>query len=236
MQNKQMIYIQRYESPDDYRKNKDDVSRIISGDYMGSAEFEFGSVQKSWRFLRGSEIFLNKVSIDPSKFKSVNGKPVNFYAISTNPGISRFEQMIPAHLDGQVRTKENTHIRELLNTEGKKSEYKMRTIAWLDVTEFVNNPLCDGTRDPVFFTTDKKLALRLFMELKRDKTNPAYEPSMFEKAYCYLSHTSLSTIAGINEDDSFTVKMFSNKAKVSKYDIWNKTEFEEKVFPFIRMQ
>lgn len=236
MPNMQMIYVQRYEAPDDYRKNNDSVSRIISGDYMGSAEFEFGSVQKSWKFLRDSEIFLNKVTVSPSEFGNPNGEPVTFYVISTTSGISRFQEMIPSHLKGEARTKESTYLHQQFNTTGKKSDYIMRTIAWLDVTEFVNNPQNNGTRDPVFFTANKGLALRLFMELKRDKEAQAAYPEMFEKVYTFLSHTSLSSVAGINEDESFTVKNFSTKAKLSKYDIWNKTEFEEKVFPFIRLK
>lgn len=47
-----MYYIQRYHEKDKVNQkeanNNPTIGRFLIGDYMGSAEFEFGSVSRSW--------------------------------------------------------------------------------------------------------------------------------------------------------------------------------------------
>lgn len=79
-----MYYIQRYQHSAQVDPNKETLDRFIENDYMGGAEFEFGSVGGSWKFLRENdiEIVLHTVyinSLEESSFNKSNKSPVTFY-------------------------------------------------------------------------------------------------------------------------------------------------------------
>lgn len=62
-----MYYIQRLVICSSQPKGEKDTTLLISGDYMGSAEFEFGSVTNSWQFLTTIN------PLEPTKFGTISG-------------------------------------------------------------------------------------------------------------------------------------------------------------------
>ena len=227
-----MYYIQRYNAPHPARNFEKTFSRMISGDYMGSAEFEFGSVQKTWKFLHEENIQLSKVEVDPKEFHSSATEPVTFYVISTELGIERFKKTIAIHLDGTTvgsKSKEFTGIYEKFSATFNLSLYD-KVIAWLDVTPFVNAATARDNGHPAFFTDDKALAKRVLMQIKR--TLSQEEPAMFTDVMTHLSDEPMR-LAGIMEDH-VVVKHYGKKIKLSESDVWTVEHYNQFIKPLIK--
>lgn len=227
-----MFYIQRYSAPHAAFSFEKTFSRMISGDYMGSAEFEFGSVQKTWKFLHEENIQLSKVEVDPKEFHSSATEPVTFYVISTELGIERFKKTIATHLDGTTvgsKSKEFTGIYEKFSATFNLSLYD-KVIAWLDVTPFVNAATARDNGHPAFFTDDKALAKRVLMQIKRELSQQ--EPAMFTDVMTHLSDEPMR-LAGIMEDH-VVVKHYGKKIKLSESDIWTVEHYNQFIKPLIK--
>lgn len=212
-----MYFIQNYLENDSSDKfDLDTVGRIVRGQYMGSSEFEFGSVQRSWEFLRNAPIKLFAYTRTVSYKNEL--KKINFYVISDNNGFSDFVDSIVDHIDnkhqGQL-TKESTCIYKSVVAQEDAKEYETRD-AWLDVS---NNVSYRAPRGAIFFTHKPVLATRIFMELKRKKR---FEHRIFDEVFCADSQIPYKVCA-LNKDDSISVKRKYGKAhKVSAYDAWPK--------------
>lgn len=227
-----MYYIQRYNAPHKDRSFEKTFSRMISGDYMGSSEFEFGSVQKTWKFLHEENIQLSKVEVEPKEFHSSRTEPVTFYVISTELGIERFKKTIAVHLDGTTvgsKSKEFTGLYEKFSATSKLSFYN-EVIAWLDVTPFVNAATARDNGHPSFFTDDKALAMRVLMQIKRELSQQ--EPAMFTDVMTHLSDEPMR-LAGIMEDH-VVVKHYGKKIKLSESDVWTVEHYNQFIKPLIK--
>lgn len=228
-----MYYIQRYNAPHPDRNFEKTFSRMISGDYMGSAEFEFGSVQKTWKFLHEENIQLSRIEIDPKEFHSSKTEPVTFYVISTELGIERFKKTIAFHLDGTTigsKSKEFTGLYEKFSTTTFKPAFYDEVIAWLDVTPFVNAATAHDNGHPAFFTDDKALAKQVLMQIKRSLSQE--EPVMFTDVMTHLSDEPMR-LAGIMEDH-VVVKHYGKKIKLSESDVWTVEHYNQFIKPLIK--
>jgi len=221
--NKKMYYIQNYNynQMQQFSTDKNTVDRFLDGQYMGAAEFEFGSCQDAWAFLRENAIKL--FSIVVSGGSNRERKEVKFYVITTDEGYERFKEHISIHLDGERIgriTKEHTGIYDKFFSSFRKQKFAN---AWLDVSCFVSRSFSNSehTDNAIFFTDEKQTALRTFLELKR-QTQP--ELKVFDEVFCYKD-TSSFKICGLNEDDSVSVKQKYSKAiKMNALDLWTKTD------------
>lgn len=211
-----MTYIQRMCAKARPDFNMSTIGRVISFDYMGSCEFEWGVIPKTLKFLRTCDLKITNHVV------TALGRDVKFWVIGSQKGIDRFKDKIQAHADGTARTKEWTSISDLFTKPND------RTTAWLDVTGTVNADAPSESAEPVFFTARKKLAAAVFLELYRAKTA---EESKVVNEYPMFSHVYIpqcehaGRISGINEDGSFTVKVFHQTYKVSGFDIWPVLKF-----------
>ena len=210
---KPMYYIQNYDHKTGVKNISDTTSRFLSPHYMGSAEFEFGSVGASWSFLRENNIKLFSTTVLGKNSKEE--KEIQFFVITTEEGFERFKENIEIHLDGQhigQITKDYTGIYYKFFTEHRAQKF---ADAWLDVSCFVGGQ----TGDAIFFTDSKEVALRTFLELKR-QTTP--EINVFDEVFSYKSDGSFK-VCGLNEDDSISAKQKYGKAiKFNPNDLWLK--------------
>ena len=79
-----MFYIQNYDyCPKNNLYRADTTGRFLEGQYMGSSEFEFGSVQESWQYLRENDI---KLFEHEAQSKGGLAKKVTFFVITTDEG------------------------------------------------------------------------------------------------------------------------------------------------------
>lgn len=230
----EMYYIQTFKKQTDLLPNEASIKRILSGDYMGSAEFEFGSVQRSWKFLRESNIVFAEAKIPVIGGK---GGEANFFVITTTKGLDRFIQRMPAHLDGNRigrLTKEHSGIWDNAGSSIPVSRYG-KVDAWLDVSGTVNR-YQDGVPEdshPILFTTDRQLGLQLFCELKRTKEKKAEDITMFEEVHTFLDIKDVSKVSGILDTDYIVVKKHGKTNQVSPLDIWSKEDYASIITPSI---
>lgn len=221
-----MAYIQRaeYRTGINHQWNDPVMNRILSFDYMGSTEFELGALPRTHKFLRSRKDLMIKAV----KVKNTKGEMVSIWAISTPEGIQRFEDKIPSHALGKASTKEWTNLYEGFNHK----DSSIRTDVWVDISPFLDTEDC-GDDHPVYFTFKKIPAIRIFLELYRThfvkEQDEAFELNMFDKVYCHLTQHA-GKVAGLNQDDSLTFKVFHTKDRMSKYDLWPIQHFPIEVF------
>lgn len=229
-----MYYIQTYTKSDRSERYPDSVSRFLAGDYMGSAEFEWGSVPAAWKCLRASELFLHTRLVQS---KGGFGKLVTFYVIATESGYERFKRNIDIHLDGTSigsRSKEYTGLWEKFNAEPRRSSF---ADLWLDLGASLSR--LNGEHmpvDPIAFTDDPNLAIRTILELNRHKFDTDYERlHIGDQIYTYLNLKPFK-VCGLNEDGTFSVKQKHGKAiKLHKHDIYP-TDAVDKVLHFFEKE
>lgn len=212
-----MFYIQRYQAEE--RSNANGVDRMIRGDYMGSSEFESGSIQQSWKYLRQERIKLYEHTVQS---KGGFAARVKFYVITTELGFEQFKEGIDRHLDGTRvgrLAKEWTSLWEKFNT---KPRPERMPDAWFAVDGFVsNNTWGDDNKlitpaPPIFFTANHALARRVFFELNRkDYTFDNNELRIGDMVQVPDSTLDLK-VCGLNEDDTISVK--GKYAKARKFD------------------
>ncbi len=223
-----MYYIQRFKDTKAAACSEPaSIARMLDNDYMGSSEFEQGAGTKCFRWLRSS-----KLSIFP--VKKVEGK-VTFYVVGTEASLERFNAGIDKHLDGKyigIPAKEWTGLYERFVSKAEILSRMYKEVnAWMDIAGGMGYRGSVDEIPPVLFTADRFLAIRMYLELTRKHhVEDHFELNMFDKAYCWKSK-QLQTIAGLNEDDSVTLKAFGKKQRVSKYDVW-----PEKFFPLEQLK
>ena len=145
--------------------SRNGVDALVSHDYMGSAEFEWGAVPKAWKALRAavsSGMFFQFEHPDLI-MRGVDSQPKSVHVIMAQVGMGSEVSQVARDLEDLAAMK--IHTKEWTDFEPIAEQSRNRTVradAWLK--------LCERDRDiPVFFTTDKRLFDRMLAELK----NPA---------------------------------------------------------------
>lgn len=218
-----MFYIQTYKkSNDPLKAHTASLSHIMDGDYMGSAEFEFGSVGRSYRYITSNEMMtvhkvlvpLEKESFLPKEdSKAFTGEVITFYVIADEDGLEHFKTEIKKHLKGNTYnlTKERTGIYEKFVLREKALPID-RPDFWLSVDRYVGS---SEVKPVIAFTTDRDLAINFFLYFTArpflEKAFTDYTPKIFDKV---RYGKVIYSVAGINEDGTFTLKFKHNKVKV----------------------
>lgn len=203
-----MIYLQTYKAKSlkDYQQMG--LAFLMSGDYMGSAEFEFGSVQKSYRYLNDNKnMKIHEVTAEVNKGDKA---PVVFSVIADDHGLAHFKETIESHLDAKClnkpRTKERTGLLEKFAL-GQKDEGLPDF--WFSIDRYVGYT---EEKPVIAFSDRKELVLGFFLHFTAGKLNPpenkeAWTPRMFEEVYCFRSiEGQVFNVAGLNEDGSVTLR------------------------------
>lgn len=210
-------FIQRLEFCDSRYTSGDKsttFSRFMRLDYMGSAEYEFGSVGRALRSIREKDMKLHKVPV------TAYGKTLDFWVICADNCLQGLIEKLPLLAEGKIRTKERTDIGCWFHPEFNESTSNN---GWLVIDDFVtmNDP---RDQEVAFFTVSEAFASMFYCEYMRSNIlgniDLTFDVRMFDKVYI-PGHKQLATVCGINEDGSYTVKFKNKKTKkVPVTDIW----------------
>ena len=167
-----MDYIQRYKRTERPR-DMDSINRILTGDYMGSSEFEFGTCQRAWKWMRlnHANMALGVINV-MGKMDDGSFRPVTFYTVASVAMMDRLHLLIQHLASGAHHNCcENPYVDYAIMPATVKTIFNEWN-AWLMVNSVVNGTVENVKLgdSPSFFTLDRKLAIRVIMELGRDKT------------------------------------------------------------------
>lgn len=198
-----MYYIQTYKKVKDFEAKG--LASILSGDYMGSAEFEFGSVQRAYSGFAHSPL----VELRKHVVQSKGGKAaeVTFYVATTPEGHEHFAKSIILHMDGTRIgriSKEYTGLWEKFNSDSSRSHFPD---FWLCVDGSVG---MFREEPPIAFSDDKALVIDFFLYFTYSKFSEEDTINIFDEVVTSESfkgkEPEVFKVASILEDGSIVVK------------------------------
>lgn len=215
----QNYYIQRIS-----KKYKEDFERdygsslFFSLDYMGSAEYEFGAVGDTFKFLRERVGEYEFKTCDFKVVLSGKEKATKLFAfIPKGEDVGYISNLLKKIYDYKHRTKEGTYIQDIHNLDNKAGWPV--TCAWLNlrVDMYASNEI------PWFVSADPMVAWYFYKLLIVDVTKDKEQKQIFDNIsigqkvmYPYFNgKESLfeeGEVIGFNED-SITVKRFNKKLR-----------------------
>ena len=158
--------IQRMILKDNVPKNPS-IDELYSMDYMGSAEFKFGSLPASLKKMTKT---IDEIKVGMVK-EYKNHKGQRLFLIGLEKDILEYQKFTPDLVDGKIRLKEWTMLDGAIKGETIGIEYnpKRHPSAWWDID------------NQVMFTFGKKNAINLWKAIKkvRDKKKDAGEDSWY---------------------------------------------------------
>ena len=233
-----MYYIQRYHEKDKVNQkeanNNPTIGRFLIGDYMGSAEFEFGSVSRSWANMVENLPKIHRLDLT---FKSsFVTKEVPMFVIAEESQLDSIKGELNKHLDGKrvgKLTKEYTGLWETFKHHYIEKQERTWGLVdlWLDVSPFVRTGRTD-VRSAVF-GLDPKLVIRVYMELLRAKLMKDKEPEVSIGDLVYVQRGTKiveAKVTGIGEYFTYTLSYFQNRMAVSVFDVLAKKDVQDDSF------
>ena len=233
-----MYYIQRYHEKDKVNQkeanNNPTIGRFLKGDYMGSAEFEFGSVSRSWANMLENLPKIHRLDLT---FKgSFVTKEVPMFVIAEESQLDSIKDELNKHLDGKRvgnLTKEYTGLWETFKHHYIEKQERTWGHAdlWQDVSPFVRTGRTD-VRSAVF-GLDPKLVIRVYMELLRAKLMKDKEPEVSIGDLVYVQRGTKiveAKVTGIGEYFTYTLSYFQNRMTVSVFDVLAKKDVQDDSF------
>ena len=233
-----MYYIQRYHEKDKVNQkeanNNPTIGRFLIGDYMGSAEFEFGSVSRSWANMLENLPKIHRLDLT---FKgSFVTKEVPMFVIAEESQLDSIKDELNKHLDGKrvgKLTKEYTGLWETFKHHYIEKQERTWGLVdlWLDVSPFVRTGRTD-VRSAVF-GLDPKLVIRVYMELLRAKLMKDKAPEVSIGDLVYVQHDKEiveAKVEDIGEYFTYTLSYFQNQTVVSVFDVLAKKDVQDDSF------
>ena len=233
-----MYYIQRYtvKTKVDQREtnNNPTIERFLDADYMGSAEFEFGSVSRSWANMLENLPKIHRLDLT---FKSsFVTKEVPMFVIAEESQLDSIKDELNKHLDGKRvgnLTKEYTGLWETFKHHYIEKQERTWGLVdlWLDVSPFVRTERANALG--AVFGLDPKLVIRVYMELLRAKLmkDKAPEVSIGDLVYVQRGTKIVEAkVTGIGEYFTYTLSYFQNRMTVSVFDVLAKKDVQDDSF------
>ena len=221
-----MYYIQRYtvKTKVDQREtnNNPTIERFLDADYMGSAEFEFGTVNRSWANMVENLPNIHRLDLT---YRGIGlTKEVPVFVIAEESQLDSIKDELNKHLDGNrigKLTKEYTGIRETFKDTYIKQQERSygHSNLWQDVSPFVQSANPD-TRS-VVFGLDPKLVIRVYLELLRTKLMLDKEPTVYIGDLVYVQRGAKvikAKVVGIGKNFTYTLSHFQTRLVVSEFD------------------
>ena len=233
-----MYYIQRYHEKDKVNQkeanNNPTIGRFLIGDYMGSAEFEFGSISRSWANMLENLPKIHRLDLT-FKGSSVT-KEVPMFVIAEESQLDSIKDELNKHLDGKrvgKLTKEYTGLWETFKHHYIEKQERTWGLVdlWLDVSPFVRTGRTD-VRSAVF-GLDPKLVIRVYMELLRAKLMKDKAPEVSIGDLVYVQHDKEiveAKVEDIGEYFTYTLSYFQNQTVVSVFDVLAKKDVQDDSF------
>ena len=233
-----MYYIQRYNTKDKVNQKEANsiptIGRFLDGDYMGSAEFEFGSVSRSWANMLENLPKIHRLDLT---FKGSSAtKEVPMFVIAEESQLDSIKDELNKHLDGNrvgKLTKEYTGLWETFKHHYVEKQERTWGHAdlWQDVSPFVRTGRAD-VRSAVI-GLDPKLVIRVYMELLRAKLMKDKEPEVSIGDLVYVQRGTKiveAKVVGIGEYFTYTLSYFQNRMVVSVFDVLAKKDVQDDSF------
>lgn len=111
---------------------------LINGDYMGSAEFEWGAIPKAYRRIMGQ---YDKYKLHITDLKTVSGVPLYLFCEDENYELILAE--IKLYLEKEYRLKEWTnlhaHFRETSGPASSYDKHRLETNFWWCIDRYYQN-------------------------------------------------------------------------------------------------
>ena len=209
--NNKNYYIQRVEKHiPEFKENKYGIDYFVSFDYMGSAEYEFGAVSRTWKFMKENfhEYKIETISME------LGGKTYNVFCIIPN-GTDK-DYMVNLFKDlynGKRSTKEPSYVYDIDEMVSDKSTYQ---VGWLNL---INN----YTRDeiPWFATISPGIAFYWYKEMSLSEEDKEIQKERFENIQVgdkvwYPTYKEnifdIGTVIGFNEE-GVTLKNYNRKRR-----------------------
>ena len=233
-----MYYIQRYHEKDKVNQkeanNIPTIGRFLIGDYMGSAEFEFGSVSRSWANMLENLPKIHRLDLT-FKGSSVI-KEVPMFVIAEESQLDSIKDELNKHLDGKrvgKLTKEYTGLWETFKHHYIEKQERTWGLVdlWLDVSPFLQTER-PNARGAVF-GLDPKLVIRVYMELLRAKLMKDKAPEVSIGDLVYVQHDKEiveAKVEDIGEYFTYTLSYFQNRMAVSVFDVLAKKDVQDDSF------
>ena len=233
-----MYYIQCYHEKDKVKQKQaidvPTIGRFLDADYMGSAEFEFGSVSRSWVNMIENLPKIHRLDLT-FKNSSVT-KEVPMFVIAEESQLDSIKDELNKHLDGKrvgKLTKEYSGIWETFKHHYVEKQERTWGLVdlWQDVSPFVRTERAD-VRSAVF-GLDPKLVIRVYMELLRAKLMKDKEPEVSIGDLVYVQRGTKiveAKVTGIGEYFTYTLSYFQNRMVVSVFDVLAKKDVQDDSF------
>ena len=233
-----MYYIQRYHEKDKVNQkeanNIPTIGRFLIGDYMGSAEFEFGSVSRSWANMLENLPKIHR--LDLTLKSSFVTKEVPMFVIAEESQLDSIKDELNKHLDGKrvgKLTKEYTGLWETFKHHYVEKQERTWGLVdlWQDVSPFIQTERTNA-RSAVF-GLDPKLVIRVYMELLRAKLMKDKAPEVSIGDLVYVQHDKEiveAKVEDIGEYFTYTLSYFQNQTVVSVFDVLAKKDVQDDSF------
>ena len=210
--NNQNYYIQRVDKhiPNEFKESRKGIDYFVSFHYMGSAEYEFGTIPNTWRFMK-EHFHEYKMETIPME---LGGKTYNVFCII--PRSTDAEYMVDLFKDlysGKHRTKEASRVCDIDYFVNDKEAHQVGW--WNLITDYLSDEI------PWFATISPSIAFYWYKEMGLSKEDKEIQKERFEniqigdKAWYPTYKENLfdvGTVIGFN-DESVTLKNYNRKRR-----------------------
>lgn len=209
--NNKNYYIQRVEKHiSEFKENKYGIDYFVSFDYMGSAEYEFGAVSRTWKFMK--ENFREyKMETIPME---LGGKTYNvFCVIPRDTDKEYMTDLFKDLYENNYRTKESTWVCDIDELVNDKTAYQ---VGWLNlITGYWSNEV------PWFATISPSIAFYWYKEMSLSEEDKEIQKERFENIQIgdkvwYPTYKEnifdIGTVIGFN-GEGVTLKNYNRKRR-----------------------
>lgn len=168
--NNKNYYIQRVEKHiPEFKENKYGIDYFVSFDYMGSAEYEFGAVSRTWKFMK-ENFYQYRIETIPME---LGGKTYNVFCIVPNGTEKEYMiDLFKGLYDYKYRTKEASRVCDIDDMVNDKTAYQ---VGWLNlITDYWSNEV------PWFATISPSIAFYWYKEMSLSEKDKEIQKERFE--------------------------------------------------------
>ena len=210
--NNKNYYIQRVDKhiPNEFKESRKGIDYFVSFDYMGSAEYEFGAVSRTWKFMK-ENFHEYKMETIPME---LGGKTYNVFCIIPHGTDEEYmTDLFKGLYDYKYRTKEANRVYDIGQMVSNKTTYQ---VGWLNlITDYWSNEV------PWFATISPSIAFYWYKEMSLSEEDKEIQKERFENIQVgdkvwYPTYKEnlfdVGTVIGFN-DEGVTLKNYNRKRR-----------------------
>lgn len=209
--NNKNYYIQRVEKHiPEFKENKYGIDYFVSFDYMGSAEYEFGAVSRTWKFMKEN---FNQYKMETIPME-LGGKTYNVFCVIPHGTDKEYMvDLFKGLYDNKYRTKEANRVYDIGQMVSNKMTYQ---VGWLNlISDYWSNEV------PWFATISPSIAFYWYKEMSLSEKDKEIQKERFENIQVgdkvwYPTYKEnifdIGTVIGFN-DEGVTLKNYNRKRR-----------------------